>query len=339
MHLFYCRRRWRIGRIVQTALGTGILSLSVLWGPLAQTGQSASGPWLVPFGPASCVAPAGQVSPMLDCTRRTIDQIPPGTKVRDRPPEGWTHLIFKTRNRLSSGDLEAIPEFGRPTAEFLFTVFAAHVVPADPTGRGPWRLDKVAMGVGAQVGQDDIVLTTATQKELGADLGVLKLAILGRAEEHLKKVQQVALSPRLAIVDAPTYFADPDGHRPIVIRYLLLVRPEDGGLASLAWRIDLGQEGRYIAARSPAVLIQPNLVATTPLRVDGKKVTLGIPAPDAFATTRLPRGREVPIPLVVQGLAGRQELSAQDVLLLETHFRQAIETPPPAPLPQTAPRQ
>jgi len=285
------------------------------------------------------VALSAQAADQIDCTRRPIAQIPPGTKVSNRPPVGWTHLIFKTRNRLASGDLDAIPDFGRATAEFLFTVFAARVVPANPDGRGPWRLDKVAMAVGAQVGQEDIVLTTATQKELGADLGVLKLAILGRAEEHLKKVHQVAFSPRLAIVDAPTYFADPDGHRPIVIRYLLLVRPEDGGLASLAWRIDLAEEGRYLAARSPAVLIQPNLVATTPLHVDGKKVILGIPGADAFATTRLPRGREVPIPLVVQGLAGRQDLTPQDVLVLETHFRQAIEAPPASPLPQNAPSQ
>ncbi len=281
---------------------------------------------------------AGQAA-QIDCTRRPIDQIPPGTKVANRPPAGWTHLIFKTRNRLADGDVEAIPEFARPTSEFLFTVFAARVAPADPSGRPPWRLDKVAMAIGAQVGQDDIVLTTATQKELGADLGVLKLAILGRAEEHLKKVHQVAFSPRLALVDAPTYFADPDGHRPIVIRYFLLIRPEDGGLASLAWRIDLNQEGRYLSARSPAVLIQPNLVATTPLHVDGKKVTLGIPAPDAFATTRLPRGREVPIPMVVQGLAGRQELAPQDVLFLESHFRQALENLIASPLPQNPPGQ
>lgn len=275
----------------------------------------------------------------VDCTPRPIAQIPPGTKVGNRPPAGWTHLIFKTRNRLATGELDAIPEFARPMSEFLFTVFAARVVPADPTGRGPWRLDKVAMGIGAQVGKEDLVLTTATQKELGADLGVLKLAILGRAEEHLKKVQQVAFSPRLAIIDAPTYFADPDGHKPIVIRYLLLVRPEDGGLASLAWRIDLADQGRYLAARSPAVLIQPNLVATTPLHVDGKKVTLGIPAPDAFATTRLPRGQPVPIPLVVQAVAGRQKLSPQDVLLLETHFRQALEALVASALPEHGPSQ
>jgi len=314
---FPCRRR-PMGEAWQRKISWGIL-------------------WVV--GVLGAVGLSAKAADQIDCTRQPISQIPPGTKVGNRPPAGWTHLIFKTRNRLASGDLEAIPEFGRATAEFLFTVFAARVVPADPTGRGPWRLDKVAMAVGAQVGQEDIVLTTATQKELGADLGVLKLAILGRAEEHLKKVHQIAFSPRLAIVDAPTYFADPDGHRPIVIRYLLLVRPEDGGLASLAWRIDLAEEGRYLAARSPAVLIQANLVATTPLHVDGKKVILGIPGADAFATTRLPRGREVPIPLVVQGLAGRQDLTPQDVLLLEAHFRQAIEKPPAAPLPHNVPRE
>ncbi|MCS7303556.1 MAG: hypothetical protein NZ602_00405 [Thermoguttaceae bacterium] len=296
------------------------------------------GPWLSLIGPWlwSSSALGASVS-QIDCTRRPIEQIPPGTKVGNRPPVGWTHLIFKTRNRLATGDVDSIPEFGRAAGEFLFTVFAARVAPADPTGRAPWRLEKVAMAVGAQVGQEDIVLTSATQKELGADLGVLKLAILGRAEEHLKKVHQVAFSPRLAMVDAPTYFADPDAHRPIVIRYLLLVRPEDGGLATLAWRIDLDQDGRYIAARSPAVLIQPNLVAITPLHVDGKKVTLGIPAPEALATTRLPRGREVPIPLVVQAVAGRQDLSPQDVLFLETHFRQALENL--SPLPQLLPKQ
>lgn len=269
---------------------------------------------------------AGEPAP-IDCARRPVERIAPGTKVGDRAPEGWSHLVFKTRNKLAEGDVDAVPEFARPASEFLFTVLAVRAVPATRGGAGPWRLEKAGMGFGTTVGAEDVVISSETQKQLGADLGILKLAILGRAEEHLKKVHQAAASPTMMVVDAPTYLADGGAHRAVVLRYLFLVRPEDGGLATLCWRIDADARGNYGQARPPAVLVQPNLVAVTPLNVDGSKVTLGIPAADAIAVTRLPPGREVPIPPAVLEIAARKELTEVAAAQLESHFRAAILGP------------
>lgn len=263
----------------------------------------------------------------IDCARRPVERIPPGTKVGESAPESWSHLIFKTRNKLASGDVDAIPEFARPASEFLFTAMTARVVPHKPDGSGPWRLDKVGMGFGTKIGDSDVVISTETQKKLGADLGVLKLAILGRAEEHLKKIQQVAASPAMMVVDAPTFLLAEGAHRPIVIRYLFLVRPDNGGLATLAWRIDVDAKGNYGPAHGPATLVQPNLVATTALDVDGSKVTLGMPGADAIAVTRLPPGRELPLPQGAADIAGRKELSATEAAELESQFRKAMATP------------
>ncbi len=260
----------------------------------------------------------------IDTTRRPVERIAPKTRVDDTAPEGWSHLVFKARNKLAEGDVDAIPVFGRAASEYLFTVMAARVVPADDQGSPPWRLDAIGIGVGATVGDVDRILAKETPEELGISPGILKTAILGRALAHLGKIEQVAASSTMAVVDAPTYLLVEGEHRPVVLRYLFLVRPEDGGLASLVWRIDVDARGAYGEARGPAVLVRPNLIRTTPLHVDGSKVTLGMPAADAIAATRLPPGREIPLPEEAASVAAAGNLTEAAAAALESLFRQAL---------------
>lgn len=256
---------------------------------------------------------------------RTLDRIAAGTVVPDGPPKGWTHLIFKTHCRLASGDIDSLPGFGRSLAEFLFTAMVAQVAPVQDAAGRSFRLEKVAIGVGTRIGQADVIISSQTQKELGANLGMFKVTILGRAEEQLDKIRQVAASDTMMVVDAPTVMETEGQHRIVILRYLFLVEPRSGQLATVVWRIDVDARGVYRPVNGPAVLVQPNVVATSPLHVDSRKFFWGVPGAEAFAVTRLPPGTAFRIPLAAKDLVGWQELSADAAGQLESHFRQVIQ--------------
>src|SRR5262245_22652054 len=48
-----------------------------------------------------------------DTTHKRIDKIAPGTVIpADRPPDGWTVLVSKTRPKAKTGDVDKVPSFG-----------------------------------------------------------------------------------------------------------------------------------------------------------------------------------------------------------------------------------
>lgn len=113
-------------------------------------------------------------------------------------------------------------------------------------------------------------------------------------------------------------------YRKIVLRYLFVVNPPTGQLATIVWRIDLDEHGRYLPVTGPAVLVRPNLVATSPLHVDGGKVYWGIPSNEAFAIVRLPPGTPIDVPPELSRLLGQQVLTPQIAWDMEWRFRRAI---------------
>jgi hypothetical protein len=266
-------------------------------------------------------------SATFSVTGRPLGRIPPGTRIGERAPDGWSYLIFKSYSELTSGDVKSLPEFARTLAEFLFTSMVARVVPDEPGGSRVYRIDAVAIGLGTRVGQDDVVITVDTQAKLGADLGPFKQTILSRAEQHLDTIRRVAASEAMWIVDAPSIMLVEEEHRKVVLRYVFLAKPSTGQLASVVWRIDVGPDGTYQRAAGPAVMIQQGLVGRCPLHVDGRKIFAGIPASDAFAAARLPKGAPFELPQPIMAVAGQQQLTADAAAELEAALRQEIVFP------------
>jgi hypothetical protein len=294
----------RVGAFIAlAAIATGAASLWIAWGP----------------GPAN--------SATFSVSGRPLARIPPGTRIGDRAPEGWSHLVFKSYSELVAGDVRSLPDFAKSLAEFLFTAMMARITPDEQNGRRLYRIDAVAMGVGTRIGQDDVVITGDTQAKLGANLGPFKQVILSRAEEHLSKVRQVVVSDALWIVDAPSVMFAEGANRHVVLRYALLLNRSTGQLASVVWRIDVERDGSYERVAGPAVLIQRNLVGRCPLYVDGRRIYGGIPMNDAFGATRLPHGTPFDLPPKILPVAAGQQLTAQTARDLEAALREEIVFP------------
>lgn len=254
------------------------------------------------------------------CAPAPLGRIPPGTKVAAQPPAGWTHLIFKAQPQLATGDLDKIPEMARPLSQFLLNVMLARVEKGD----GGYVLGEVAVGLATRVGQDDMVIDSASQESLGADLGIAKQVVLTRAEEQLGQFQRVAQSPSAWLVETTALMALDGANRPIVLRYLILVDAPSGKLATFVWRIDRDNQGTWLGAQGDAVLIQPGLVGTSPLHVDGSRFIAGIPRADAIAITRLPRGAPFEMPDALRGLAGQSRLTPLAAGQLSTAFARSL---------------
>jgi hypothetical protein len=187
----------------------------------------------------------------------------------------------------------------------------------------------VAIGLGTRIGSRDVIISTDTQEALGANLGPIKKMILGRGEDRLKSVLQVARTDTMIIADAPQTMLVDTRHRIVIFRYVFLVHPSDGSLATVVWRINLGQNGSYQLDPGAAVRMRPNLLAICALHVDGREVTAGIPSSMAFATTRLPVGEPVTMTDALRSVAGQKRFTAEAVGSLEAAVREAIGFPLP----------
>ncbi len=285
-------------------------------------GSVACALWI---GTAPRQALAAEVaSSRIDCTPKPLQRIAPGTPVPNGPPRGWTHLIFKTRSTLATGDVKEVHELAGSLTPFLFTAMVARVRPvphAEPTS---YHLDKVAIGLGTRVKRADRVLDGKTHQALGAELGVVQKMILSGAEQRLDKILKIARSDTMAMVDAPTLMLIDGEHRETVFRYLFLVDPQNGRLDTLVWRVDEIRPGVYRLASGPAVWVQPNLVRICPLHVDGSKVFGSIPTSRAFAITRLPPGRPVVIPQRLKSTAGGKRLTPEAAGRMENTLRRML---------------
>jgi len=281
---------------------------------------------------AACCLPTNSglaIAATPDTEAIRLPRIPPGTPIANGPPAGWSHLILKSRSELASGDLDAVPDWSAELTRVLFTAMIARVRPLREGEETLFRLEKVAIGLGTRIGSRDAIISTDTQETLGANLGPIKKMILSRGEDRLKSVLQVARTDTMIIVDAPQTMLVDTRHRIVVFRYVFLVHPGDGSLATVVWRINLGQNGICHLDPGDAVRMRPNLLATCALHVDGREVTAGIPSSMAFATTRLPVGEPVTMTDALRSVAGQKRLTAEAVSSLETAVRGAIGFPLP----------
>jgi hypothetical protein len=231
-------------------------------------------------------------------------------------------LVVKRRAQLATGDVDELHPLAVPLSQFLFTAMLARVVPDEAGQDKTYRLEKVAVGLGANVEGRDRIISSATQAELGADLDFSERLILGRGEKRLDKVTRVACSRTAMIVDTPALFADGQEHREAVVRYTFVVHPRTGQLVTLVWRIDLDDAGARTHASGPAVRIEPNLIVTCPVHVDGGEVFAGIPTSKAFAVLGLPTGQEISLPETMRPIAGQTRFSDGSFGQVEESLRQ-----------------
>lgn len=262
-----------------------------------------------------------------DVTVRHLEQIPPGTVIASEAPRGWSNLIIKSYSRPGAGDKDQLSPTADRLTRLLFTAIVADVKTdkADSGGKR-YKLAKVAVGLGTRVRSNDTVLTPETQKKLGADLGLLARVVLRTAQEKLGEIVVVARSNTLMIFDSPSLMLVEGKHKPVALRYAVLVEERTGRLNTLVWALGREEDGKYSGPLGAIQWLPPNLTGDCMLHVDGSEFSLGQPTEKAFAMTSPPRGqKEIKVGDDLRSLVNRPRFSSATAGELEGKLRQALQ--------------
>lgn len=228
-----------------------------------------------------------------DVTPRRLGRIPPGTVIDTGPPQGWSHLVIKSRSVATQGDAQQVPKLARDLASLLFTAIVADVRPIERNGKpAGYRLARLAIGLGTDISGRDTIVSSDTHEELGARFGLIKAAILEKSEERLKQMQLVARSNTMAVCDIPAIMLIDQQHADIVLRYVLLVDGRTGRLDTLVWALPAEQSSTESKAAplSNVEWLPPSMLEECVLHVDKREFVLGIPSERAFAIVCPPQG-------------------------------------------------
>ncbi len=257
-----------------------------------------------------------------DVSGRSLDLIPAGTVIGSDAPRGWSHLLLKSRPRAAAGDVGKLSEDSIRLAGLLFTALAADV----RADRDRYRLERVAVGMGTRIGEEDVIVTPQTQRQLGADLGFVAGIVLSTAHDRLGEIKIVARAPAFALFDAPNLMLRGDRHRPVVLRYAVLVEETTGKLDTLLWLLDKDDSGGHAGPVGPMEWLPPNKIEDCVLHVDGREFTLGNPTEKAFAMSRLPQGqKQIDFPASIRAAAAGQKMTAETAGALEAGLRAALK--------------
>ncbi len=221
--------------------------------------------------------------------------------------------------------MEQLSPLADRLSRLLFTAILADVK-ADKMGGQRYKLAKVAVGLGVRIGDKDTVVTPDTQQRLGAGLGILARVVLRTAQEKLSEIVVVARSRTLTVFDSPGLMLLDGKHKPVVLRYAVLVEEKTGQLNTLVWTLAREEGGKYSGPIGAIQWLPPNLTGDCILHVDGREFSLGQPTEKAFAMTTPPKGRkEIKVGDDLKPLLARPRFSATTAAELESKLREALK--------------
>ncbi|MEZ6088583.1 MAG: hypothetical protein R3C05_11260 [Pirellulaceae bacterium] len=256
---------------------------------------------------------------------RPISIIQPGTIVDAGPPEGWTHLIVKSFPRVASGDVNQIPERDMRLAGLMFTALTARVQQGSD---GVWRFSEVATGAGTSINGRDVVIDSRTQKQLGANFGILERMLLKEFDAKQSQAVYKVINQNFLVVDTVGAFRAQGVNRMLPLRYAMLTDPRTGRVDTFCWLMDADSSGVSTQAMGELQWLPPSLIFVPQLHVDASQYNfLGIPSDTAFCSTNIPPGRiTMKIPAEASKPLGKAVLNADDAQAMHQWLGQIVSS-------------
>lgn len=255
--------------------------------------------------------------------RKPIALIPAGTKFGEQLPEDWSNLISFVNGKLTQGDVEVVTDTVRYYAEIFNLVMLANV---EPNADSKYTLDEVAVGFSMVIGNENVIITTETQSELGGNLSLIGRGVLDGNIAALAKVEQVARTSNNMIIDAPATLLRDGKHREMVVRYYIWVFPENGNVGTLVWLLDPVKSGLQVADTT-IQLLPPNMHEDRIMNVDKDEFNfLGIPSKDAFALVQIPQGTAFEMTDQMKAVASQSVYNAESFAKLTTAIAQTLRS-------------
>ncbi len=264
------------------------------------------------------------VRPNYDVNPRRVPLIKPGTVIGKEAPKGWSHLVIKSHPRAAAGDVKQMSDGNLKLCSLLFTGIVANVQAEGSGALKRYRLTGLGVGLGTRIKDQDVIITHDDQQ--GANLRLLERIVLSKAQEKLQDLTLVARSDTMTIMDAPGVMVRDGKHRPVVLRYAMLVDAKAGGLETLLWLIDRDDKGNYKGVAGDIEWLPPNKMEDCILHVDANEFSLGVPTDNAFAMNRMVQGqKQIAFADDLKAPAGKARLTADLANEMETKLRDALK--------------
>lgn len=316
---------------------TAVLALAVLgggytlWQRLARPAPDARRDSLAVLPAAEnsqAVNPAA-----IDLDVREMPRIEPGTVITKRPT-GWTNLVLHGVPRVAEGDVDRVSGMLSRLVSMFHLTILANVV-QDRANPPRFQLDKVALGLAMDIKGREVIVSSETQKKLGANLRLMEENALSGNEACLDQALQVARTPTMVIFDATAIMRLEDENRNVFDRHVLLVSPTDGRLTTFAWALERDSQGAYHLAADKIRKLAPGAQEDRKLYVDRRRFVFGLPSQEAFALVDLPPGETILPSAELQRAAESDLKTPADVTRLEELLRSEIAQPTGQPSAQT----
>ena len=312
----------------RTAVKRGFLVMTIgILGPWLMESQAAVRPGSESQAPAPVTRQStpAQTSPRVSVPEGRLVLLPPGTVVETKAPAGWSHLLLKSLPRIHPEHRGLVSESTYRLSGLVFTAMAVRVEPLEGSQPPRYYLGDVGLGLGTKVRGQDVVLSPETQARLGANLGFQERILLSECYKKQQLARSVVRTDTMAVFDTHAVMIRGQQHRLARMRYAILLDPRSGQIATLAWGMDVDQQGRPLAANTPLEWLPPNKVDDCVLHVDPRQITFGIPNDLAFAVNGAPQGqREIPLTTDLARLSSQPSYVPQTAKSLETLLRNEL---------------
>lgn len=252
---------------------------------------------------------------------RTLSRIPAGTKVLTEPEDDAARVLLFVRGRLAAGDTDAVTETMRYYSDLFNLVYTADVRRMDDGGH---RLADVAVGFATVIGGRHTVITTDSAARLGAELSIIGSTVLADNEAALRDIMLIARDRCCAVIDAPSVVRYENRNQRMTVRFYVWVAEGDGRLGTAAWLLRDAPTGREFA-EDTLQFLTPRTVEDRVMHVDKSKFLLGLPTPEAFAMTTIPRGRAFPVTPRLRAAGIRAAFDRQSLAELSAALSEAME--------------
>jgi hypothetical protein len=251
-----------------------------------------------------------------------IAPIEPGKKIDVAALPKGTHVVFRSKPKVSSGDVTKVSQSIRNSLESYVTLVLVETEP-DPANAGSFRRAAHRIGIAKPGDGGDLVFTKDTAKTHGVSLGLFDRKVLQGREAELATVKSPGASATTALFDYGMVFRRDDKRVPITVRYLALVDQATGDIQTVYWVLD--KTGDALQFHGDTAWVLPkNHVMDWEMHVDGGEVTFGAPSADAFTSTKLPEGTPKPVTAEFKTLAAAKAYGATSVAQLERQARDLI---------------
>jgi hypothetical protein len=230
----------------------------------------------------------------------------PGTRIGDKPPEDWTHIVLKSIPRLATGDRGTLPAGSSKTATLFRSAIVAEVKPVD-TMETEFELTRIGVGLCVPVPHDedhDMVVTAGTLEALGLHFSAVERHVLDVAEAEMAEGRIIARTPTFVLFCSPVTVVIGGEHFKARLYYAFCVERATGRLRVAAWtmRPDL----KPLQPPTGLVKLDSQGVFDCQIDVRAKRIFGTIPFSWSFAMRTLPPGR----PLRVSPALGKLIVAA-----------------------------